>query len=342
MTVESTNPTTTSFQTIAMPVPREVFPPQGVGGYDQCWYPLALSSEVAAGEVIGRAFLSGRVAIFRGENGKAVVLSAYCSHYGADLSVGKVIGNNLRCAFHYWQYGQDGKCNHIASGDRIPAAAMQFRFPTLEVAGIIWAFNGLEPLYEHPLADINEADYVIRATKIRDFPIDPGLFMCNTFDFQHFRVVHGLRPEGDRDPEPTFEQYRVLYNINMSPPDGYALEYRLAVVGTNKFVIDGKFDGKRVRGIYAATPTPNNHSANFMVSCAPRAPSGSAEEAEVEALLDTVTKLRDRIVSEDWPILSAMRHPRFGLLTKSDTMLGRFVLYLRKYPRAHPSAAYIG
>lgn len=325
----------------AMTKRREVFPPQGVGGFDQCWYPIALSSELKTGEVIGRPFLDGRVAVFRGENGVASVLSAWCSHYGADLSVGTVVGNSLRCAFHYWHYGQDGRCNRIASGDRIPPSATQFRFPTLETAGIIWAFNGTEPLYEHPLADIDEDEWVIRATKIRDFPIDPGLFMCNTFDFQHFRVVHGLMPENDADPVPSFEDYRVLYNINMSPPEGYKLEYKLAVVGTNKFVIDGRFEGKRVRGVYAATPIPNNCSANFMVSCSPRAPRGSAQEAEVEALLDTVTRLRDKIVSEDWPILSAMRHPRYALLTRSDAMLGRFIGYLRKYPRAHPSAGYL-
>ncbi|MGD9945071.1 MAG: Rieske 2Fe-2S domain-containing protein, partial [Burkholderiaceae bacterium] len=290
---------------------RDVIPPQGLGGYDQCWYPIALSTEVERGQVIGRPFLSGKVIVFRGENGVAAVMSAYCSHFGSDLSVGNVEGNSIRCAFHRWHYGQDGKCNHIPTGDRIPPAAAQFKFPTLELGGIIWAFNGEVPLYEHPLQHISEQTHVIRAVKIRDFPIDPALFMCNTFDFQHFRVVHGLKPEGDRDPEPIVETYRVAYRINMVPPEGYSLEYQLAVVGSNKFVIMGAVDGRTVAGIYAGCPTPGNNSMNFMVSATPRA-SSAGEAAEVEDFLDKLTTLRDKIVSEDWPILSTMQRPRYG------------------------------
>jgi nitrite reductase/ring-hydroxylating ferredoxin subunit len=319
---------------------RDIIPPQGAGGYDQCWYPIALSTEVERGQVAGRPFLSGKVVVFRGENGIASVLSAYCSHFGADLSVGCVEGNSLRCAFHRWHYGQDGKCNFIPTGDRIPSAAAQFAFPTVELAGVIWAFNGEQPLYDHPLQHVSQDTHVIRAVKIRDFPIDPALFMCNTFDFQHFRVVHGLLPEGDKDPEPVIKNHRVSYRINMKPPEGFNLEYELEVVGTNKFVIKGAIDGRQVAGIYAGCPTPGNTSMNFMVSATPK-PSSAAEAAQVEEFLDKVTALRDKIVSEDWPILSTMRQPRYGLLTKSDTALAKFIGYLRTYPRAHPSAAFI-
>jgi phenylpropionate dioxygenase-like ring-hydroxylating dioxygenase large terminal subunit len=72
------------------------FEPQGVRGFDQCWYPLALSSELDQGQVLGRDFLSGRVVLYRTTDGKAHVLSAYCRHLGADLSVGTVVGDELR------------------------------------------------------------------------------------------------------------------------------------------------------------------------------------------------------------------------------------------------------
>jgi len=315
--------------------PREPLVRQGIGGYDQCWYPVALAREIEPGQVIGRDFLSGRIAIFRGQNGKVTVLSAYCAHFGADLAVGTVVGDSLRCAFHHWHYGQDGKCNLIPSGDAIPKAATQFVFPSVERCGIIWAFNGETPLYEFPLIDVDDENHEIRAVRIRDFPIDPALFMCNTFDFQHFRVVHGLQLENNRDPDIIVEPYRCRYSINMSPPNGYRLEYDLSIVGTNKFCIRGKADGRPIYGIYAGTPTPGNNSLNFMTTCTPKAKT-EAETAEVDAFLDRMTALRDWIVTEDWPILSSMRHPRNGLLTKSDTNLSKFIGYLRKYPRFHP------
>ena len=41
-------------------------PPQGTaGGYDQNWYPIALSRDVKAGEVHGTEFLNGKVIVVR-------------------------------------------------------------------------------------------------------------------------------------------------------------------------------------------------------------------------------------------------------------------------------------
>ncbi len=72
--------------------------------FHACWYPVALSSEIASGQAVGAAFLGGRVVIYRSELGVPHVRSAYCRHLGADLSVGKVVGESLRCAFHHWEY----------------------------------------------------------------------------------------------------------------------------------------------------------------------------------------------------------------------------------------------
>jgi phenylpropionate dioxygenase-like ring-hydroxylating dioxygenase large terminal subunit len=51
-------------------------PPEGEGGFSQCWYPVCLASEVASGEVIGADFLDGRVVVMRGADSVAQVLSA--------------------------------------------------------------------------------------------------------------------------------------------------------------------------------------------------------------------------------------------------------------------------
>src|SRR5712692_8968194 len=122
----------------------------GVKKFEQNWYALALSSELEAGKLISRDFLDSKVVIYRGENGVASVLTPYCSHLGADLSIGCVVGNDLRCAFHHWQYGQDGVCTKIPVSDKIPSKARLFKYPTTEKWGLVWAFNGVEPLYDVP------------------------------------------------------------------------------------------------------------------------------------------------------------------------------------------------
>ena len=76
--------------------------------YEQNWYAVAKSSEVSTGKAIGTDYLDGRVVVWRGEDGSPHVMSAWCAHLGADLSVGDVVGGEIRCAFHHWHYGADG------------------------------------------------------------------------------------------------------------------------------------------------------------------------------------------------------------------------------------------
>src|SRR3546814_6741212 len=74
-------------------------------------------------------------------------MSAYCKHMGADLSVGgDIVGNDVRCPYHHWTYGDGGKCTGIASGDPIPRESNLASFPTAEHLGLIWVFFGETPL----------------------------------------------------------------------------------------------------------------------------------------------------------------------------------------------------
>jgi phenylpropionate dioxygenase-like ring-hydroxylating dioxygenase large terminal subunit len=133
--------------TASAPAPRErplgARPPaEGENGlFSLTWHPICLSSDVAPGQVKGFDFLDGRIVVMRGEDGVAQVLSAYCLHLGADLCVGNVVGNHLRCPFHHWHYDATGKCVKTAAGDPPPPTARLFRFPTVERYGVIFAFN---------------------------------------------------------------------------------------------------------------------------------------------------------------------------------------------------------
>src|SRR5690606_14919696 len=82
-------------------------------GYHQCWYPVALSDDLPKGSLLGTEFCDDRIVIYRGDDGVARTTIPYCKHMGSDLSVGDVVGNELRCAFHHWHYGPDGSCTKI-------------------------------------------------------------------------------------------------------------------------------------------------------------------------------------------------------------------------------------
>ena len=91
--------------------------------HHETWYAAALSSEVEPGAVIGRDFLNGRVAIYRRGSGEPVVLSARCPHMGADLALGDVVGDELRCTYHHFCFAPDGACSRIPSRGPIPPSA---------------------------------------------------------------------------------------------------------------------------------------------------------------------------------------------------------------------------
>ncbi len=86
--------------TLSKPVPAE-----GQDGlFIESWFPVCTSQAVVPGAVVGPPFLDGRIVIFRGDDGMATVMFAYCPHLGADLAAGKVVDNRIRCAFHRWEF----------------------------------------------------------------------------------------------------------------------------------------------------------------------------------------------------------------------------------------------
>ena len=52
--------------------------------------------------------------MFRTISGKVHVLDAFCVHFGAHIGVGgSVIGEDVRCPFHSWQFDGNGVCTSV-------------------------------------------------------------------------------------------------------------------------------------------------------------------------------------------------------------------------------------
>jgi len=109
------------------------------------WYVVAESTELRAGDVLARAVLGERLAVFRDADGRAVALPDRCLHRNAPLSKGRVRGGGLTCPYHGWHYDADGRVTNIPS--QPPAADYGHRLPPLEVREL----DGY--LYVRPKAD---------------------------------------------------------------------------------------------------------------------------------------------------------------------------------------------
>src|SRR5260370_13080114 len=119
-------------------------------GFHQSWFPVALARDLEIGAVLGVDFLGSRVVVYRGATGKPVVQSAWCPHLGADLSIGELVNNQIRCAYHHWRFDEAGACAHIPTGDKIPPGPRNFSYPTAEALGLGWALHGEKPLFALP------------------------------------------------------------------------------------------------------------------------------------------------------------------------------------------------
>ncbi|MDB5366245.1 MAG: Rieske (2Fe-2S) domain protein [Rhodospirillales bacterium] len=308
------------------------------GKFTQSWFPICLSSDVKTGEVKGYEFLGGRIVAFRGEDGIAQVLSAFCPHMGADLRTGNVMGNTLRCAFHHWKYDGDGRCVHTAIGDPPPPSARLYKFVSQEKFGLVWAFNGDKPHYDLPDFPVPMDQLTIRTVAIPgENPVDPWVQCANTPDIQHIKALHNIKFTQDDPEDIVWTDTSMLYSFAGIHTDGSSVHNVVGIYGTSLYYQATDYAGKWF-GFMDAMGLPRPGAAiNYMILAA-RNDMGTKDE--IEAYLDFVFQLEIGVVSEDLHVMQSMKF-RPGTLTKSDRTLGRFFEYMRKYPRAHPSQPFI-
>ena len=103
------------------------------------WYAVAWSKEIEPGGVKRVYAFEKELVVFRTESGKATIFDAYCPHLGAHLGEGgTVVGENLRCPFHHWQFDTGGSCVGIPYAKRVPPKARVGTWPVVECAGMVF------------------------------------------------------------------------------------------------------------------------------------------------------------------------------------------------------------
>ena len=317
-------------------VPNRTMPAEGENGvFTQSWFPVALAADLPKDKVLGCNFLDGRIVLFRDADGRVAALSAYCPHVGADLSVGCVVEGHIQCAFHRWEYDAAGRCTKTGIADPPPRSARLFVFPVRERFGIIWVFNGTEPLFELP--DFPHADeelvFLPYATPA-PLNCDPWVFAANTPDMQHLKAVHLMQFEVD-DPHDLVEwnEFGLKFTYAARHQGNVPMRNTACIFGTSIFFRYGTY-GDFWRGTITGFGLPSPGTMRvFGCHAVLRGPQAAEQ-------LETVMTVSRRTIAEDRDILNTI-HFRQGVLTKADRTLGRFLAYVRRYPRAHPSASFI-
>ena len=86
--------------------------PGTIGGryLRQFWHPVLRASDLAPGRAKPVRLMSENYTLYRGEDGKPHFTVHACPHRKVPLSIGFVEGDSIRCMYHGWKFGPDGRC----------------------------------------------------------------------------------------------------------------------------------------------------------------------------------------------------------------------------------------
>lgn len=178
------------------------------------WYPAERSSRLE-GEPIKRKILGQNLVLYRDETGTARALSNICVHRCASLANGWTKNGRLVCPYHGWEYGADGRCQHIPSLGRgqpgTMARAQVDAYPVVERYGLVFVFLGDLPEEDRPpILEIQEWEAPGWRTTLTDYEWRANYrrVVENALDFAHPEFVHFVGRKGE-DPDYHVPDYEV-------------------------------------------------------------------------------------------------------------------------------------
>jgi phenylpropionate dioxygenase-like ring-hydroxylating dioxygenase large terminal subunit len=112
----------------------------------QYWIPVVGTSEVEAGGRVKRVRILGEdLVVYRAPNGTAGLIGEYCSHRLASMYFGRNEASGMRCVYHGWKFGHDGRCidmPNVPPEDDFKDKVRHPAYPCAEQGGVIWAYMG--------------------------------------------------------------------------------------------------------------------------------------------------------------------------------------------------------
>ena len=158
-----------------------------------CWYVAAWDHEVHRMQPMRRVLLGDAVVLYRKADGAPVALEDRCCHRHAQLSMGRVKGDNVECVYHGLVFDPSGKCIRIPWQEHIPAGACVRSFPLIEKHHWIWIWMG-DPALADPslIEDFGMMDGAGWRSKGELLHVKGNyvLVVENLMDLSHLPTVH--------------------------------------------------------------------------------------------------------------------------------------------------------
>jgi phenylpropionate dioxygenase-like ring-hydroxylating dioxygenase large terminal subunit len=307
-------------------------------GYDKLpipfgWFGVAMSDELAPGEVRTLRYFGTEFVVWRGEDGAVHAVDPHCPHMGAHLGVGsEVIGNDLRCAYHHWRFDGEGGVVDIPYTPVIPPRlkkACARTWPVTEADGVIFVWyhpkNAAPKWQVARLPRCPDGDWVLAETHDWIVNIHVQEITENGQDLAHFNAVHGVQgpPAGEMRIEGWTRRNTVV--AEMVTPRG-PMTGKIDVIATGPGQSISEFtDITHV--VHSQQVTPIDAETTHLRWQLYHAPGLSEGRLRV-----TAARIRDLVkqVNQDIPIWNNKIYKEQPLLVKGD---GPMLAYREQYQR---------
>jgi phenylpropionate dioxygenase-like ring-hydroxylating dioxygenase large terminal subunit len=106
------------------------------------WYMIAWSEEITHAP-FSRTVLELPIVLYREpSNNRLIAMLDRCPHRFAPLSLGTIVGSNIRCGYHGLEFDASGRCVRNPFSKAVPTAAKIRTFPIAEKDGSVWIWPG--------------------------------------------------------------------------------------------------------------------------------------------------------------------------------------------------------
>jgi phenylpropionate dioxygenase-like ring-hydroxylating dioxygenase large terminal subunit len=178
-------------------VPREnTFPESDWRALAKFWYPVAFSQEVQDKPHAAR-LLDERVVLWRLSDGKVAAAKDLCFHRGAPMSMGRVEGDEIICAYHGVRYAPNGRCTCIPAHPKglISPRLKLHMFSAREAYGLVWVrlteLAADEPdSFPEMLREWSDPEYLQVLPPSLPMNAAAGRQIEGFLDVSHFSFVH--------------------------------------------------------------------------------------------------------------------------------------------------------
>lgn len=157
------------------------------------WQPIELSENVELNAAIPVKVLGEELTLYRGASGALHLVGGRCAHRRTLLHTGWIVGEEIRCIYHGWQFDSTGACvNRPAETDTGMPRTKIAGYPVKEYQGLVFAYlgEGEAPEFDLPRKLLTERDDVVVANGMERWDNNWFQQVENSMDAVHVSFVH--------------------------------------------------------------------------------------------------------------------------------------------------------